>query len=59
MCRKTKAPDVNQAPVGPMAPSAMDFKEVAGLPVVAMVLQATSAIKSPQPDMLPTTKKSV
>lgn len=29
-------------------PAAIDFKEVAGLPVLAMVLQATSAMKSPR-----------
>lgn len=28
-------------------PAAMDFKDVAGFPVVAMVLHATSAMKSP------------
>ena len=49
MCKKTKAAELSHAPAGPMEVEAMDWREVARLPVAAMVRQATSAMAQRDP----------
>ena len=49
MCKKTKAAELSHAPAGPMEVEAMDWRDVARLPVAAMVRQATFAMTTKDP----------